>query len=126
MTEFEINSVIVGEAIFVHRILGPGLLEEVYKQCLAYRLRDAGLGIRIEVPVPVVFEGMSMDCGYRADIIVENKVLIELKCTECLTDIHKAIVVTYLKFSNLKFGLLFNFQEFSLKNGMERICNNYY
>ena len=125
MTEFEITNIIIREAIYVHRTLGPGLLEEVYKQCLAHRLRTAGLGTRTEVPIPVVFENVGMDCGYRADILVENKVLVELKCAERLTETHKAIVLTHLKFSELKVGLLFNFHEFILKNGMKRILNGY-
>ncbi len=126
MTEYEITNIIIREAIYVHRKLGPGLLEEVYKQCLVYRLRKAGLTALAEVPVPVVFEEIRMDIGYRADIIVENKVLVELKCAECLTEIHKSIVVTHLKFSKLKVGLLFNFHALILKDGMKRILNNYY
>jgi len=126
MKEYEITDIIIREAIYVHKTLGPGLLEEVYKQCLAYRLRKAGLMVRTEVPIPVVFEDVRMDCGYRADIMVENKILVELKCADCLTDIHKAIVVTHLKFADLKVGLLFNFHALVLKDGMKRILNNYY
>ena len=126
MTEFEITNIIIREAIYVHRSLGPGLLEEVYKQCLAYRLRKAGLEVLTEIPVPVVFEEITMERGYRADIIAENKVLVELKCAECLTPTHKYIVQTHLRFAKLKVGLLFNFHEIVLKNGMKRVLNNYY
>jgi len=125
MTEYEITNIIIREAIYVHRTLGPGLLEEVYKQCLLYRLRKAGLSATAEVPIPVVFEEVKMECGYRADIIVEHKVLVELKCDDCLTPIHKAIVLTHRKFAGLKVGLLFNFHELMLKNGMKRILNGY-
>ena|SRR5436853_7137379 len=125
MTEFEITKIVIREAIYVHRALGPGLLEEVYKQCLLYRLRKGGLIAIAETPIPVVFEEVRQDCGYRADIIVENKVLVELKCAECLTPTHKAIVFTHIKFAKLKVGLLFN-HALVLKDGMKRILNNYY
>ena len=126
MTEFEITDVIIREAIHVHKELGPGLLEEVYKKCLTYRLKKAGLIAITEVPIPVVFEEVRLDCGYRADIIAENRILVELKCVDGLTPIHKAIVLTQLKFANLKVGLLFNFHELILKNGIKRILNDYY
>jgi len=125
MTEFEITKIVIREAIYVHRALGPGLLEEVYKQCLLYRLRKGGLIAIAETPIPVVFEEVRQDWGYRADIIVENKVLVELKCAECLTATHKAIVFTHIKFAKLKVGLLFN-HALVLKDGMKRILNNYY
>ena len=126
MKEYEITDIIIREAIFVHRTLGPGLLEQVYKQCLVHRLIKSGLNVKKEVPIPVFFEEIKMECGYRADIIVENKVLIELKCDKALTDQHKAITLTYLKFANLNVGLLFNFHAFLLKNDIKRILNNYY
>jgi len=126
MKEFEITEVIIREAIYIHRTLGPGLLEEVYKKCLAYRLKETGFSVTTESPIPVWFEQVKMDVGYRADIIVENKVLIELKCAEALTEVHKSIVLTHLKFSGLKVGLLFNFHALILKDGMKRLLNNYY
>src|SRR5437868_3972222 len=125
MKEFEITEVIIREAIYIHRTLGPGLLEEVYKKCLAYRLKETGFSVTTESPIPVWFEQVKMDVGYRADIIVENKVLIELKCAEALTEVHKSIVLTHLKFSGLKVGLLFNFHALILKDGMKRLLNNY-
>lgn len=123
-TENDLSNIVIGEAIHIHKTLGPGLLESVYENCLYYRLIKSGLYVKQQHPIPVVFEEMKLECGYRADLIVENKVIIEIKAVEALNDIHKAQVLTYLKLSNLKLGLLMNFNVLYLKNGLKRIVNN--
>ncbi len=123
MTENELATVVIGEAIHVHRTLGPGLLEKVYVECLTYRLKSRGLMIELEKPIPVIFENTKLDCGFRADIIVEGKLLIEVKAIDLIADIHKAITLTYLTFSNHKLGLLINFNVKLLKDGIKRIVN---
>ena len=123
MTENELSNIIIGEAIYVHKTLGPGLLESVYKECLFYRLVKKEIFVRKEVPVPVIFEEIKMECGYRADLIIENKVVIEVKSVDSLGDIHKAQTLTYLRLLNLKLGLLINFNVLVLKHGINRIVN---
>ncbi len=123
-TENELSNVIIGEAIFVHKSLGPGLLESVYKECLYYRLIKKELIVIKERAIPLIFEEIKMECGYRADLIVENKVIIEIKCVDVLADIHKAQTLTYLRLTNLKLGLLINFNVVLLKDGIKRIVNN--
>ena len=123
-TENELSNIIIGEAIYIHKTLGPGLLESVYKECLYYRLIKKELNVIKERAVPLVFEEIKMECGYRADLIVENKVIVEIKCVDVLADIHKAQVLTYLRLTNLKLGLLINFNVVLLKDGIKRIVNN--
>ncbi|MBN9298878.1 MAG: GxxExxY protein [Filimonas sp.] len=123
MTENELTNIVIREAILVHKQLGPGLLENVYKECLYHRLVKVGLNVRKEVPIPVVFEEVRMECGYRADLVVEGKLIIEIKRVEELADIHKAQVLTYLRLLNLKLGLLINFNTVLLKDGLRRIAN---
>lgn len=123
-TENELSNLCIGEAIHVHKSLGPGLLESVYVHCLCHRLMKAGLNVAREVPIPVVFEGEKLECGYRADMIIEQKVIIEVKAIEALTDVHKAQVLTYLKLAEKKLGLLINFNVLFLKDGIKRIVNN--
>lgn len=123
-TENDLSNIIIGEAIHVHKTLGPGLLESIYESCLFHRLSKTGLHIEREQPIPVVFEDVKLECGYRADIIVENKVIIEIKAVESLNDIHKAQVLTYLRLTNIKLGLLMNFNVLFLKDGIKRIVNN--
>ncbi|MGI8951442.1 MAG: GxxExxY protein [Chitinophagaceae bacterium] len=124
LTENELSSIIIGEAIYIHRALGPGLLESVYKECLYFRLIKKELFVIKERPIPLVFEEIKMECGYRADLIVENKVIIEVKCVDILADIHKAQTLTYLRLTNLKLGILINFNVILLKDGIKRIVNN--
>jgi len=124
LTENELSNIIIGESIYIHKTLGPGLLESVYKECLYYRLTKKELNVIKERAVPLVFEEIKMECGYRADLIVENKVIIEIKCVDVLADIHKAQVLTYLRLTNLKLGLLINFNVVLLKDGIKRIVNN--
>lgn len=109
MTENELSNIIIGEAINVHQILGPGLLESVYESCLVHRLFKVGLTIETQKPIPLIFEEIRLECGFRCDILVENKVIIEVKSVEALNDIHLAQVLTYLKLTDNKLGLLMNF-----------------
>lgn len=124
MTENEISKIIIGRAIEVHKQLGPGLLESAYQECLCYELKQVGLKVKKEKPMPIVYKEVKLDHGYRIDLLVEEKVVIELKTVEFLNDIHKAQTLTYLKLGNYKLGLLLNFQELVLKNGIKRIVNN--
>ncbi|MEJ5316532.1 MAG: GxxExxY protein [Tenuifilum sp.] len=123
MTENELSNIIIGTAIEVHKALGPGLLESAYKECLFYKLKQQGLQIVKEKPIPLIFEEVKLDCGYRIDILVENKVVIEIKSVDALNDIHLAQTLTYLKLGNFKLGLLINFNVVSLKSGIKRVVN---
>jgi GxxExxY protein len=124
MTENELSNIVIGESIFVHKTLGPGLLEKVYIECLSYRLSKKGLFISKEQAFPVIFEEVKMECGYRADLVIENKLIVEIKSIEALLDVHVAQLLTYLKFGNCKLGLLINFNVKILKDGIRRIVNN--
>jgi len=119
----EINQLtekIIGCAIEVHKKLGPGLLESAYEECLSYELKSAGLAIERQVPVPVVYKDIKLECGYRIDILVEKAVIIELKAIETLAPVHEAQILTYMKFANKTMGLLINFNVTLLKNGIKR------
>ena len=117
----ELTESIIGAAISVHRELGPGLLESVYEKCLAFELADRGLSVTTQKEIPVRYKNLTFDCSFRADLIVENKVLLELKSIDQLTAIHIAQVLTYLKLSNLRTALLINFNVPTLKAGLKRI-----
>jgi len=124
----EINSItgaIIEEAIKIHTDLGPGLLESVYEELLSYRLNKRGFKINRQYPIPVYYEEVKMDIGFRADIIVDNTVIIEIKSVEVLAPVHFKQLLTYLKLTDLTVGLLINFNEALLKNGIKRIVNNY-
>jgi GxxExxY protein len=123
MTENEISEKIIGCAIQVHRELGPGLLESSYEECLYYELFQSGLYVEKQKPLPLAYKEVKLDCGYRIDLIVERKVIIEVKSVEALNDIHLAQVLTYLKLSNCKLGLLMNFNVLLVKDGIKRIVN---
>jgi len=125
MHEEEIIKVILEEGLYIHKTLGPGLLESVYKICLAYRLRKRGLKVEIEKPIPVLFEDVKMDCGYRADLLVEDKVIVETKNAESIIEIHITILLTYLRFQKLRYGLILNFRTVLFKNGIRRVLNGY-
>ena len=119
----EINQItekIIGCAIAVHKILGPGLLESAYEQCLVYELEDAGLIAEQQKPVPVVYKDIQLDCGYRIDILVENTVVIELKTVDAFNPVHEAQILTYMKFAQKRIGLLINFNVLLLKSGTKR------
>jgi GxxExxY protein len=111
---------IIGFAIEVHRHLGPGLLESTYEQCLCFELEQAGIGHQKEVRLPVVYKSVQLDCSLRLDIVVENRVIIELKAIERLMPIHEAQMLTYLKLSKINIGLLMNFNSVTLKEGLRR------
>jgi GxxExxY protein len=119
--EFEnLSKEIIGAAIEVHKFLGPGLLESAYEECLCYELGNRGLKYERQKPIPVVYKEIKLECGYRVDIIIENKILVELKSVDAINPIHEAIVLTYLKFSTIRVGLLINFNVTQLKNGIKR------
>jgi GxxExxY protein len=124
MTENEISKSIIGCAIDVHKQLGPGLLESAYQECLAYELREHGLHVRKEVSMPVIYKQVKLDHGYRLDLLVENKVVIETKTVEYITDVHEAQLLTYLKLGNYKLGLIINFHVTTLTKGIKRMVNN--
>lgn len=105
MVENELSKKVIGLAIDEHKSLGQGLLESAYKECLFYKIQQAGIGVEKEKPMPLVFEGVKLDCGYRLDLLVENKLVIELKAVEALNDVHLAQVLTYLKIGGFKLGL---------------------
>ena len=123
MSVNDIITAILDEAFHVHRTIGPGMLEHVYKSCLCFRLRKRGLKVDIERNIPVIFEEVKMDCGYRADIIVEDSVVIELKCIVGIGPLQIAQVLTYLRFLKLKHGLILNFDVLQLKYGIKRVIN---
>jgi GxxExxY protein len=125
MSEEEILKIVFEEGLHIHKEIGPGMLEKVYQTCLAYRLRYRGLKVSEEVPVPVVFEDIKMECGYRADLVVENKIVIEVKSTEGITPLYVAQVLTQLKFLNLRYGVLINFNVELFKQGFKRVLNGY-
>ena len=112
---------VIGLAIEVHRGLGPGLLESIYEECLSLELKEHGLSHARQVPLPIVYKTMRLDCGYRMDFVVEGRLVLELKAVERLLAVHKAQLLTYLKLSGHKTGLLFNFNEVVLKDGLVRI-----
>lgn len=114
MTEDEIGYTIVGAAMCIQNELGPGLLENIYKHVLAYELRSRGLKVDVEVAIPVTYKNHTFDMGYRADLIVEDSVIVELKTVENLTPIHEAQIITYLKLSDIKLGYLINFNSTSM------------
>lgn len=124
MTENEISTIIIGKAIEVHKALGPGLLESAYKECLYYELIQAGLNVEKEKPVPVIYKEVHLDHGYRIDLLVENKVVVETKSVEDLIERHSAQVLTHLKFGGYKLGLLINFNVCVLKDGIKRHVYN--
>jgi GxxExxY protein len=119
-----LSNKIIGLAMKVHTKLGPGLLESAYKECLFYELLKAGFNVEKEKPMPLVYEEVKLDVGYRIDLLIENKVLVELKSVEALNDIHLAQTLTYLKLGNYKLGLLINFNVSQLKNGIRRVINS--
>jgi len=123
MTENELSNRIIGIALEVHRFLGPGLLESPYKECMFYKITKSGLLVEKEKAMPLTFEEVKLDCGYRIDLLVENKLVIEIKSVEALNDIHLAQTLTYLKLGNDKLGLLMNFNVVLLKDGIRRVVN---
>jgi GxxExxY protein len=123
MTENEISKIVFDAALKVHQALGPGLLESAYEECLFYELKKSGLLIEKQKPLPLVYEEVKLEAGYRVDIIIENKFIVEIKAVDALNDIHLAQLLTYLKLSNCKLGLLINFNVPLIKNGIKRVIN---
>jgi len=120
MLHEDLTEKIIGAAIEVHKSLGPGLLESAYEECLSYELLQRGLKIERQKPVQIVYKEVKLECGYRIDILVENKIILELKSIDAINPVHTAQVLTYLKFANKKLGLLINFNVTKLKNGIKR------
>ena len=118
--ENKISNIIIGKAIEVHRQLGPGLLESAYQECLCYELKNDGLKVDKELALPIIYKDIKLDHGYRIDLLVENKIVIELKTVEFLSDVHTAQILTYMKLGNYKLGLLLNFHVKLLKDGIKR------
>jgi len=121
--ENEIANKVIGLGIEIHKELGPGLLESAYKECMYYKIGKSGLFVEKEKPMPLVYEGVKLDCGYRIDLLVEKRLVIEIKSLEALNDIHLAQTLTYLKLGNYKLGLLINFNVILLKDGIKRVIN---
>lgn len=120
MEENKLTEIIIGKAIEVHKQLGPGLLESAYQECLFYELKNSGLTVIKEIALPIVYKEIKLDHGYRIDLLIENKVVIELKTVEFLNDVHTAQILTYMKLGNYNLGLLLNFHVKLLKNGIKR------
>ena len=125
MTINEITHAIIGAAIRVHKTLGPGILESAYRVCLAYELEKLGLEVVQEKPIPVVYDAVKLDCGFRADLLIGNQVIVECKAKETVHPVDKAQVLSHLRLTGLQVGLLINFHEVVLKDGIQRIVNNY-
>ena len=124
MSENEISHKVIGCAIELHKALGPGLLESVYETALAYDLREAGFDVKTQMPMPFIYKEVKQDVGYRLDLLVENKVIIEVKSIENLAPVHFAQTLTYLKLADKKLALLINFNTKILKDGIHRMVNN--
>lgn len=123
MTEDEISRIVFDSALKVHKALGPGLLESSYEECLFYELKKCGLKVEKQKPLPLIYEEVKLEVGYRIDIIIEDKFIVEVKSVEALNEVHLAQLLTYLKFSDCKLGLLINFNVKLLKNGVRRVIN---
>ena len=118
----ETSGVVVDAAFQVHQTLGPGLLESVYEQCLQYELADRGLDVKQQVQVPLMYKELQFDCGFRIDLLVNDQVVVELKAVEVVLPIHLAQLLTYLKITNYRVGLLINFNQTKIKNGIHRLA----
>jgi GxxExxY protein len=123
VTENELSHLVVGCAMRVHTALGPGLVESAYEACLQFELIKSGLQVEAQKPLPLVYESVKLECGYRVDLLVERKLIIEVKSIEALAEIHFAQVLTYLRLSNLRLALLLNFNVVHMKDGIRRIVN---
>lgn len=123
MSENELSKLVFDCALKVHRNLGPGLLESAYEECLFYELKKQGLYVEKQKPLPLIYEEVKLEVGYRVDIMDENKLIVEVKSVEALNDVHLAQALTYLKLSDCKLGLLINFNVTLIKNGIKRVIN---
>ena len=124
MTENEIGKIVVDCALKVHRALGPGLLESAYVACIQHELKKSSLMVNSQVALPIIYDGVKIESGYRLDLLIEEKVVIEAKSVEALNDVHLAQMITYLKLSGLKLGFLINFNVKMIKNGIKRVVNH--
>ena len=124
MTENELAKIIVDKCLKIHRKLGPGLLESVYEEILFYEITKDGIKIKRQASIPVLYESIKMDIGFRADMVIEDKVILELKSVEKIMPVHKKQLLTYLKITEMKLGLLINFNVELIKHGITRIVNN--
>ncbi|WP_058553752.1 GxxExxY protein [Thiohalocapsa sp. ML1] len=120
MEKDPLSGAVIGAAIEVHRHLGPGLLESTYEACLAYELQQRGIGFQLQVPLPVRYKGVSLECGYRIDAMVEGRLLLELKAVERILPIHAAQILTYMRLASVDTGLLINFNVTRLIDGVQR------
>jgi len=125
MTDKQLTHEIIGAAIAVHRELGPGLLEAVYEECLCYELTSRNIAFERQKPIPVVYRGARLDCGYRADIVALGRVIVEIKAITSIAPVHDAVMLTYLRLSGCKIGLLINFYSPVLKDGIKRYVWKY-
>jgi GxxExxY protein len=125
VSENEITERVIGCAIKVHKALGPGLFESAYEACLFYEIFKSGLFVECQKPIPLIYEEVKMDCGCRADLVVEKKVIVEIKSVDALNEIHLMQTLTHLKLINFKLGLLVNFNVLKLKVGIRRVANNF-
>jgi GxxExxY protein len=123
LNEQELSHKVIGISLEIHKSLGPGLLESTYKECLAYKLSSMGFYVEKEKPMPLIYESVKLDCGYRMDFLINQKLVIEIKSVEALNDIHLAQTLTYMKLGNYKLGLLINFNVMRLKDGIRRVIN---
>jgi GxxExxY protein len=123
MSDTDISYRVIECAIEVHKALGPGLLESAYQECLRYEINGSGLYVEREKPMPIIYKGVKLEHGYRIDLLVENRLVIETKTVEQLSEVHLAQILTYLKLGNYKFGLLMNFHVALLKDGLKRVVN---
>ena len=125
MTDAQLTHEIIGAAIDVHRTLGPGLLESAYEECLARELTLRAIPFERQKPIPLVYKDVKLDCGYRIDLLVDSRVVVELKAVEALAPVHDAVVLTYLRLSDCRIGLLINFNIAVLRDGIRRLVDNY-
>ena len=125
MTDYQLTQTVIGCAMKVHSALGPGLLESAYKECLCFELRQGGLFVEKEKPMPLVYSDVKLGAGYRVDILVERRLIVEVKAVAGIDDVILAQVLTYLKLADLRLGLIFNFHVVHLRNGIRRVVNRY-
>lgn len=123
ISENEISKIVYESGYLVHKTLGPGLLESAYEECMLYELKKEGLFVEKQKPMPLIYDQIKMDVGYRLDLLIENKFIVEVKSVEALNDIHLAQILTYLRLSNCKLGMLINFNTLHFKNGVKRVIN---
>ena len=124
MTENELSKIVFDCALKVHQALGPGLLESAYEECLFYELKKRNLSVQKQKPLPLIYEDVQLEIGYRVDIIIEDKLILEIKSVDALNEIHFAQPLTYLKLTDCKLGMLINFNVTLIKNGIRRVVNN--